>query len=206
MGASTGYDLVVFDLGGVLCDFGGVSAMQELAQIDSVDEIWRRWLTCRWVRSFEAGRCTPDEFAAGVVADWTLPVTPAEYLVAFESWLAGPFVGAEELVEKVRAKHPVACLSNTNRLHWERAVSQWRLFDLFDFRFLSFEVGHVKPDAEIFQRVGTVTGLPLGRVLFLDDNDINVEGARAAGMAAERVRGIEEARTALVAAGVLTAS
>ena len=197
------FDLVVFDLGGVLADFGGVDAMRELAGIESADELWRRWLSCRWVRTFEAGRCSPDEFAAGVVEDWALGVAPQEFLAAFRSWLVDPFPGAEELVSAVRSVGPVACLSNTNRLHWEDAVARWRLLELFDHRFLSFEVGHVKPDAEIFERVGTVTGLSLDRVLFLDDNEINVEGARAVGMAAVRARGVDGARAALVSAGVL---
>lgn len=46
-------------------------------------------------------------------------------------------------------------------------------------------------------------GHPQGRLLFLDDNDLNVEAARAAGLQAQRVRGVEEARSALSTAGVL---
>ena len=43
------------------------------------------------------------------------------------------------------------------------------------------------------------------RVLFLDDNALNVDGAAAAGFTAIQVRGVDEARRALVAAGVLGA-
>jgi hypothetical protein len=48
-------DLVLFDLGGVLIELGGVAAMMELAGIDTDDELWLRWLSCRWVRTFERG-------------------------------------------------------------------------------------------------------------------------------------------------------
>ena len=41
------------------------------------------------------------------------------------------------------------------------------------------------------------------RVLFLDDNLVNVEGAREAGFRAERAQGVEQARAVLVHAGVL---
>ena len=61
-------DVVLFDLGGVLIDFGGVGPMKELAGIASDEEVWRRWLGCRWVRDFERGRCSPEDFAAGVDA------------------------------------------------------------------------------------------------------------------------------------------
>lgn len=61
-------DIVLFDLGGVLIEFGGVEAMRALAGIDSDDELWRRWLTCRWVRSLERGDCSPADFAGGMVS------------------------------------------------------------------------------------------------------------------------------------------
>ena len=58
-------DLVLFDLGGVLIQPGGVAAMRALAGIDSDEALWARWLGCRWVQRFEAGGCTPEEFADG---------------------------------------------------------------------------------------------------------------------------------------------
>ena len=48
-----------------------------------------------------------------------------------------------------------------------------------------------------------LVAVPRGEVLFLDDNQVNVDGARAAGFRSERTRGVAEARAALVAAGVL---
>ena len=43
------------------------------------------------------------------------------------------------------------------------------------------------------------------RVLFLDDNLVNVEGAREVGFVAVHVRGVDEARRALADAGVIDA-
>ena len=62
----------------------------------------------------------------------------------------------------------------------------------------------MKPDREIFDRVADRLDAPRERVLFLDDNLVNVEGAREAGFRAERAKGVDKARAALVAAGVLT--
>ncbi len=54
------------------------------------------------------------------------------------------------------------------------------LIEPFEFRFLSFELGLVKPDRAIFESVAA--GMPVhpGRVLFLDDNAGNVEGCGGA--------------------------
>lgn len=199
------FDLVLFDLGGVLIDFAGVAPMKELAGIETDDELWERWLSCRWVRSFERGQCSPDDFAAGMVDDWDLPIAPPEFLAAFQRWPGGPLPGAEVLVDEVRRVMPAGCLSNTNALHWEQNFAQWAILDEFDFRFLSFELGALKPDRDLFDRVAELLPVPVARVLFLDDNAINVEGAQAAGFAARHVRGVDEARAALVAAGVIAA-
>ena len=194
--------VVLFDLGGVLAAFGGVDRMAVLSGIREPDEIWRRWLACRWVRRFESGACTPEDFARGVVADWELSVSGEEFLDQFRSWLKGPLEGAEALVAEVSAHATTACFSNTNALHWEAGCADWELMGRFDRTFLSFQLGLLKPDAEAFRAVVGQLGVEAGRVLFLDDNQINVEAARAVGLRAERVVGVEEARLALIAAGL----
>jgi len=196
-------DLVLFDLGGVLIEVPGVRAMLELTGIQSEEELWRRWLECRWVRRFESGGCSGAEFAAGVVADWQLELSPAAFLDAFGDWPAGPLPGATELVAQTRASVPVGCFSNTNALHWHGHIAAWPLMSLFDHRFLSFELGLLKPDIAAFAQVADLLEVPAGRVLFLDDNAVNVAGAAAAGFQAIRAAGPGEARQRLAEAGVL---
>ncbi len=200
-------DLVLFDLGGVLIRPGGVASMRDLAGIESDEALWARWLSCPWVRRFEAGQCTPDEFAAGMVADWALALEPAAFLEEFGRWPEPPFEGALELVDAVRATAPAgaAFLSNMNSFQWTANYEATPLAEAFAFRFLSFELGLVKPDAAVFEAVADRLPVARRRVLFLDDNAINVEAAQDAGFAARHVRGVEAAREALVATGVLGA-
>jgi putative hydrolase of the HAD superfamily len=197
------FDIVLFDLGGVLVDFGGVEPMKELSGITDDDELWHRWLTCRWVREFERGGCTAAEFAAGVVADWDLPITPDAYLENFASWIGGPYPGAAELVTDTNAVVVTGCLSNTNALHTERHFARYTEIHALQHRFFSHELGAVKPDREVFDRVSQRLGLPRDRILFLDDNLVNVEGAREAGFRSDRAKGVDEARAVLVREGVL---
>ena len=197
--------IVLFDLGGVLVDFGGVDAMKDLARIADDELLWHRWLSCPWVRRFERGECSNAEFAAGMVDEWELDVTPEDFLDQFRSWLGGPLPGAEALVDEVRRTHPAGCLSNTNALHWDQNFSRWPILDAFDFRFLSFQLGVVKPDRDLFERVAELLPVSANRVLFLDDNVVNVEGAQSVGFVAAHVRGVDEARRALAAKGVIDA-
>ncbi len=196
-------DLVLFDLGGVLIQPGGVGPMRALSGIESDEALWARWLSCRWVRRFEAGQCTPEAFAAGVVADWGLDLDPAAFLQEFGTWPEPPFPGALELVGAVQERVPAGFLSNMNSFQWATNYEAIPLTDAFTFRFLSFELGLVKPDAAVFDAVADRLPVPRRRVLFLDDNVINVEAAAQAGFAARHVRGVAAAHDALTEAGVL---
>jgi len=196
-------DLVLFDLGGVLIRPGGVASMRALSGIDSDEALWTRWLSCRWVRRFEAGQCAPEEFAAGMVADWELELEPAAFLEEFGRWPEPPFDGALELVDEVQARVPAAFLSNMNSFQWAANYDGIPLTEAFAFRFLSFELGLVKPDAAIFDAVAAGLPVPRQRVLFLDDNAVNVEAAERAGFIAGHVPGLDAARDALMEAGVL---
>ena len=143
-----GVDLVLFDLGGVLIELGGVGELGDLAGIQEEEEIWRRWLSCPWVKRFDSGTCSPEGFADGVIEHWGLPLARADFLERFRRWPLGTFPGTHELVGEVRERVAAGALSNTNTYHWEHLAHTWRFEGLFDHLFLSFEIGHVKPDRE----------------------------------------------------------
>ena len=103
----------------------------------------------------------------------------------------------------MRSQLPVGCLSNTNAVQWLANYEATPVIEVFAHRFLSFELGMVKPDREIFDAVAARLPVPRDRVLFLDDNAINVEAAAEAGFGARHVSRVEGARAALVEAGVL---
>jgi putative hydrolase of the HAD superfamily len=190
-------ELVLFDIGGVLAPFAGLAMMRELTGAAPDLDIAGRWLMSPWVRRFESGDCSEQEFAAGVIAEWEFPFTPDEFLDRFLSWLGDPYEGAEQMVRKTKTHVTVGCLSNTNELHWRELISKWPLIAEFDYRLLSFELGAVKPDRELFDRAIAQLPVSADRVLFLDDNAVNVEGALASGLRAEQARGVSEARAVL---------
>jgi FMN phosphatase YigB (HAD superfamily) len=189
-------EIVLFDLGGVLVEYRGVSQMGKFAGISDQEELWARWLSCRRVRSFETGRCSELAFASGVVDDWELKMSPEAYLEEFRSWATGALAGAEDLVSEVKCRRPVSCFSNTNSVHWQSAQT-WPLISLFDHAFLSFQMGMLKPDEDAFAHVASELGVAPGHILFLDDNQLNINAAQQFGFSAIRVTGVDEVRRAL---------
>lgn len=187
----------MFDLGGVLIELGGIATLQELAGIASEEGVWARWLASPWVREFERGTCSATEFSVGMVSEWQLDISPERFLEIFRAWPIGPYPGVQELVASVQRSVPIGCLSNTNALHWEYQSAAWPMLGMFDLRFLSFELGLVKPDADIFQAVADQLPVDRDRVLYLDDVAINAEAARDFGFRSEQARGPDECRRAL---------
>jgi putative hydrolase of the HAD superfamily len=190
-------EVVLFDLGGVLIELSGEEVFAQWMGGVSRDELWRRWLTSPAVREFETGRRSAAAFAQGVVDEFALAVTPDEFLAAFAAWPRGFFDGASSLLRETRGRTRVGCLSNSNALHWERFRRELDIESHFDVSFASHRLGALKPDREVFEHVVTELRCPADTVLLLDDNALNVDGARAAGLRAELVRGVDAARAAL---------
>lgn len=183
------YEVVLFDLGGVVVELAGVPIWQAWTGAGDEAEVWERWLRSTAVRRFESGRCGADEFAREIVAEFGLAVSPEEFVREFTSWPRGVYPRTIELVAATRERVRVGCLSNTNELHWPRFLDEMGLRRAFDHHFSSHELGLLKPDREMFDRVVETLDCPAERVLFLDDNQLNVDGARDAGLHAELTRG-----------------
>ena len=181
--------MVMFDLGGVLIENNGRQALTAMMPRPlAAAEMWRKWLDSPVVKQFERGRSSAEEFASAFVAEWGIAMDPAAFIGEFATWPRGLYDGAEALLARLKVRHHLACLSNTNAIHWARFP---QLHALFDSSFLSHEIGHVKPDPEAFQYALAQLGVPPGEVWFFDDLAPNVEAARAAGMNAFRVDGFE---------------
>ncbi len=197
-------DAILFDLGGVLIELAGVEKMLEWSPgIDSTEELWRRWLHSDAVRRFETGATGRDAFARGVVAEFGVPVSTDEFLAAFTWWPRAVLPGAHDLLSALRGRYVLASVSNTNEIHWDRFANAWALDAAFHHNFPSHLVGKLKPDADYFAHVVAAVGVPAERVLFVDDNAINVEAAARLGLHARRVAGVEGARAALRELGLL---
>ena len=190
-------EAILFDLGGVLMDFSGLQRLAELTGEDNDAAFGERWGRSPWLQAFERGHCTATEFAAGVVGDWDLELTPEEFLLEFANWPAGPFEGAVELVRHLYGKVPMGCLSNTNPIHWQAHLDRWEIVRYFEWTFVSYELGMMKPDPDLYDYVLGEVGVAAGRLLFLDDCDEHVIAARERGIRSHAVVGLEAVRASI---------
>lgn len=197
-------ELLLFDLGGVLVEFSGFRDLRPLLRVPrSESDIRQQWIACPIIRAFEVGQLTPRQFAERFVASWNIAVPEDDFLCAFRTWTRGFLPGARDLLTALRGRYRLACLSNSNVLHWERNAQELDLFTPFEAALSSHLLGCHKPDPMIFQRALAALHVGAGAVVFFDDVAANVEAAREVGIAAFEVAGITELRACLDKLGLL---
>lgn len=196
---------VVFDLAGVLLDFGGPESVYKMSDRRvGENEFFRFWSEARCAHDLHCGRCTPEAFARHAVRELGLPVTGERFLAEYQTWLRGPYPGAREMLQGLRPKYRVACLSNTDPLNVRRFDEELRLRDWFDECFYSHEMGCRKPDPEAYLHVSNTLGVPPDEIAFFDDSVKNVAGAAAVGMQACHVTGFGDLLSQLDRMGIVT--
>jgi putative hydrolase of the HAD superfamily len=195
------FDVLLFDLGGVLVHFAGFEELCRLLPEGSDPAAVReRWIRSDSVHRFEMGAIDASTFADRFLAEWALDLEPEAFLQAFTAWNRGLYPGAGILLERLAKSHRLACLSNANELH--TPVHRQRLAPYFERFYFSNEIHIAKPSPEIFTRVLSDLATPAARIAYFDDTEVNVEAAARSGMIAYRTDGLAELERRLVELGL----
>ena len=196
------FDVLLFDLGGVLIDFAGFDELSRLLP-GSPDRkgVRERWIASESVQRFERGSITPFQFAQGVIGELELDLSPGDFITTFVEWIRGPYPGARSVLGQIHSAHRLACLSNSNELH--TPLHRRSMESLMDSYYFSDELGMVKPDPGIFEHVANDLSVPPHRIAFFDDTPVNVRAAREVGFEAFEVDGIDQLSARLRQLGFL---
>jgi putative hydrolase of the HAD superfamily len=100
------------------------------------------------------------------------------------------------------AGYSLGLLSNAPASHG-RVFRRQPWAERFEHLVISGELGFAKPDAEIWAALVERLGADPAECVFLDDKQVNVAGAEAAGLHAHHWTGVEVARRRLAELGVL---
>lgn len=201
-------DAVLFDFGGVLTlpVRDSIAAWLEEDGIDpaSFSRSLKSWLSRNAVgvtpiHQLETGEMSPADFEVRLAA--TLSTRDGRAIVP-AGMLRRIFAGLRldpemfRLIDDLRdAGIRVGLLSNS----WGDIYPHDRLNPLLDPIVISSDVGLRKPDAAIFELALDRLGLPAERVLFLDDAEPNVVGARRVGLQAQLHTDATTTRAAIAA-------
>jgi FMN phosphatase YigB (HAD superfamily) len=144
---------------------------------------------------FEKGELSEDEFLANFFLD-RRPVDRdglRQCATDTYGWLDGMKVLLQELHGRGYSMH---ALSNYP-IWYEMIEEKLGLGRYLEWSFVSCRTGLRKPDPQAFIHAAKVLGAPTHDCLFIDDRPVNVEAARAVGMDALHMSGIDVLRRQL---------
>ena len=192
-------DLVAFDLGNVLCTVDEISAAKELAA-----KINQRWEYVHEIvfgqvakLRFERGEITFDDHAHDAIKTLRLDMSITELTEIYNSVIA-PSENMFPIVSQISETHRIALASNTSEPHWKYAQKFLPFSSLLNPVIVSYLIGTHKPEKAFYERLVNESGVPAARILFIDDLETNVEGARKAGIIGLQFSTLENLETALI--------
>ena len=198
-------EAVIFDIGNVL------TRWQPEAFYDRVIGVDRR---VALFAAVDLHRMNDDIDEGGLfretIYDWAdrHPAWGPEVRMWYDRWieLASPrIVGSIALLRALRAKRvPVFALTNFGRNSFAEAVPKLDFLSEFDRRYVSGEMGVIKPDPRIYAMVEADCGIAGDRLLFADDRADNIAAAADRGWRTHQFETWQGWAMRLVAEGLLS--
>jgi FMN phosphatase YigB (HAD superfamily) len=154
------------------------------------------------IESFDLGRVTPEEFYHEVISRLGAKIGMEEFYAVYSDVfrLIAP---AFEAIKKLRGRHRLILLSNTDVKRFGFIKSRFPEIFIFDGYVLSYELGWLKPDRRIFEAALKMAGSPPSECLFIDDIEENTQAAAALGMRTITFRPETDLEKALQEAGLI---
>ncbi len=195
--------LVLFDLGGVIIKVPDDENYKRLGKISGTSPAYAERVVKEEAEPFESGKITLKEFEKRVAGILGIKPSEVRWLQFFKK-TAKPDNAMVELVTELKRNYTVAYLSNADRWRYEHVRNHViRGFaDLFDYKFVSFKLGCVKPYSPIYKKVLSKLKLKPSEVIFIDNIAKNVSGARAVGINSIIFTGIKKLESDLARLGI----
>ncbi|MCF2497124.1 HAD family hydrolase [Dyadobacter chenhuakuii] len=183
---------IIFDLGDVILNIDVPVASKSFAELSGREqaEILELFSKNALFRQFETGELDEAGFRNYVREILEFSDLSDEAIdTAWNSLLLDLPPERVELLQNLSKSYRLFLLSNTSSIHitqvnkiLEASTGVKKLDDLFETVFLSYEMGLMKPDPQIYQKVLEQAGLKAEETLFLDDNRDNIEAASLLGI------------------------
>ncbi|MBN2117621.1 MAG: HAD family phosphatase [Anaerolineales bacterium] len=175
---------IIFDFGNVLLTWDPRNLYQRFFPDDpeGMERFLREVNFAEWNMQQDKGR----PFADGVaLLSQQFPHYSHLFQAFHEHWIDSvgePVLGTISILKRLKqAGYPIYGLSNWSAETFPHARNMHDFFDLLDDMVISGEVGHVKPDPEIYHILLAKIGRPANECLFIDDALPNIHQAQKMG-------------------------
>lgn len=179
-------DTIIFDLGGVLIDWNPKYVYRDVFNGDEskVDWFLNSICTMQWNEEHDAGRMIEE--GNRLLID-QFPEHEALIRTYYERWhemLGGPIQEGVELLNKLKEanQYRLYALTNWSAETFPVAIERYQFLQHFEGIVVSGTEKTRKPFRSIYEIILNRYQLKPQNSVFIDDNPLNVEGARALGI------------------------
>lgn len=184
-----GIKTIIFDMGGVLINLNKQACIDAYKTLgyDGVENLIGNYSQEGAFLQLESGQISPEKFRDIIRQEIKKPVTDKQIDDAFIAFLVDMPEYTLDMLLQLKKHYQIFMLSNTNGIIMDFVRQNifnkqgLTINDYFDRLFLSYEMGMVKPNPAIFEKIITETGINPSEALFLDDSEKNTETAEKLG-------------------------
>ncbi len=193
-------DALLYDFGGVVVEINFDWILQRWAQLGGVpvETLRSRFSHGEAYQRHERSEIGLAEYYASLRRELGIDLTDEQFTDGWQKVFGEAFPQTVALIHRLAARVPQYLFSNTNAKHLEYWSTRYAEA-LRPLRgvFTSCGIGHRKPDRAAYEHVAREMGVAPERILFFDDTEANLEGARAVGMQTVLVRSPEDVARAV---------
>jgi len=170
---------IIFDIGGVFVKGSSENFIKNASKMLGVNirkddikkELWDDLMR---------GKISLQEFMSRAFG---IPISDKKMEELIDLWIKNWKLDPEMVVfaKRFKPKYRLVMLSNVNRDGLKRSKNNLH-FNFFDYKFLSFDLGLIKPEREIYEHVLKEIDARPEECVFIDDKPENVEAARKLGI------------------------
>lgn len=197
-------EAVIFDIGNVLIEWQPERYYDNVIGPERRQRMFSQVDLFQMMDRIDAGAHFGDTVEAVALAhpDWTPQIRQWR-----DNWtdMARPKIAhSVRLMRALRARSvPVFALSNFGVENFQLSSANFPFLGEFDRRYISAEIGLIKPDPTIYAHVEADCGFAPEALLFTDDRADNIDAARARGWQTHLFEGAEGWAHRLLRAGLL---
>lgn len=186
--------VVVFDYGEVISlspSDADKAALLAVAGCDA-EPFWASYWSHR--DGLDQGTTSIVDYWRQVAADlgvtWRASTVHALWIADFRSWWSVE-PGTLDLIEELHEGGTrLAILSNAG-FDFSSPFRRSPMAGFFERIFVSAEMDAIKPDPAIYSEVAAELGIPLDRMVFIDNKAVNTDAATALGVTAHHFTGVD---------------
>lgn len=162
--------VIVFDIGNVLIPFDWNKCFNAIEKIEKgASYRLLQIVGSELMISYEKGLIPSEEFYHQVIQVLKIHINFSDFKELFSTIFVSNST-LLNLLPSLREWYKIYALSNTCEIHINWLNEKYSLLNFFDEYILSYMIGHVKPEKEMFLEILKRSNLQPGEHLYIDDN------------------------------------